>query len=200
MRLKGICEALLDGCELRMIATVDGLIICVVTKNDQPKGYWEDRNINHVLSRAERDMRATDAPTDNIGADVGFEVGEFAPLCARLEEWLRAGNTLVASGERDTIVARLYGVHTVRVPCVVLGEVMDTRSAVTWKHRGYTYVTAPDPERPMAGCIVSNVIERPAGSKEDADWKYPVFKLGFGERLLEAVDNAFMGQEHEIVY
>lgn len=202
MKTDRVNAALYAGCLLHAIMQADGVVSISVQKDGQIRGYGS-------ASSAAEAMLAVDRYIETGGwyKEEALRLQKVAndnaeDIAARLDAWqCQHTRAFIAWRDCDKIAVRLSGMHRVVVPADVLASVMNTGLMATWPSaRGYVYRTAPDPERPMAGCVTSVVCSSPNSATGDDGlaWQYPIMQVGVGAELWEAIDIALASEAYEV--
>ncbi|AKM78309.1 MAG: hypothetical protein UY31_C0056G0006 [Candidatus Wolfebacteria bacterium GW2011_GWE1_48_7] len=202
MKTNRINAALYAGCLLHAIMRANGTVGVSVQKDGQIRGYGDASSTADAMLNADRYIETGGWYKEEGLRLQGVTSDNAEDIAARLDAWQpQRARAFIAWRNGDKIAVRLSGMHRVVVPNDVLESVMDTGFMATWSSdRGYVYRTAPDPERPMAGCIMSVVCSSPNNSTGDdgLGWQYPTMQFGVGADFWEALSGALSSEVHEV--
>lgn len=192
--------AIFAGCLMYGIITVDKKFIISISKEGQPMGYGQAMSSWDAIRAADIFMQEEGLFSEPAGEREQMCIFTMTDIAGRLDEWMKQGShAFMVLRDGDVISCRLSGMRTVIVDKSIVESVMDLGRAISWSCRGYIYETAPDPDRPMVGCITTTVLSSPRGDGDDGfGWRYPIGKIGTANGFWAAVNVAFEAEEFEV--
>lgn len=205
MDLPGITLALIRGNRLHGFLSGSGLrVIRIEGEGDRLTGYGEHPHVTDALLHASEDYLTGRRNYKYVyGKKYPHYLTGSSESTSDLDSWLLQGNTIDAYKRPDgETVVELTGLTLVHIPNDVSDRVRISHKSVTWRQRGFTYVTKPTYINLYNGKVdgeSTTVIKSPDDGSLTDPWSYYSSKIGEGQDFNEALNKAFEAPNLEIL-
>jgi len=207
--LLGVRDALKEGCRLHAFRSGGGLRVVRLEKKGKLVGYGEHWCVEEALVHAGEDFLAGNRPYNKqykVNGKKGkyphYLTGSSIPT-SKLDKWLLGGNTFDAwknlKGNSE-YVFQLKGLKQYNIPSHIVEKVIKTHKPVSWKGRGFNFLSYPTIIPNGDEAISTKITRAPKdknGKKRTDDWFYHVIKTGESWIFFNAIKKAIEAPEVE---
>lgn len=202
MRSSRVETAVFQGCLLHGIVRADTSIGISLQLSGAIIGFGTGSSFADAISAADQNLESGGWYKDGAARIDQMPSEDAAAVATELDAAARRTmRSFTAWWDGTHVAVRLHGIQSVAVPREVIDRVMNMQVVVPWaSKRGYAYQTAPDPDRPMAGCIVTTVCSSPNNVHGDDGFglRHSIMKMGYARGLWGAFAAALAAAEFEI--